>query len=772
MINYKAYIILATYNPDLVFFKKQITSISEQSYTNWLCIITDDGSKQETVDGILQIIKGDTRFTFRKNEKRQGVFHNFEAGLNAIMDNTADFIFYSDQDDIWGKNKMESSIRAFETDPSIMLVHSDMSMIDKNDQIIHSSCFDFENRDLSDFSLEQLVIKNAITGCTTCFRYELLQSMLPFPDLGRTPLYHHDLWTAMHASIRGQIKVIKEPLVAYRQHQNNVVGATQLTWRQKISQLRSIDEWRIRKKIIQDFVGSLRKKGGDDHTKTKVAKWVKNTPVNFSMFLHSLRMIGKGKPDTLIGLKVVIGKGQDYIIFLIKKMYWPFKQMMIILRILRQFFKRDFRHQVKNALSPVFKKNVNIYKEAKYYQHELGLEEILEDFLSLKVVSHEEPAINILLPNFKPQHIFGGISTAIRMGICLVRHGKRVRFISSDFSVSKKEFETMEELLKKRFMVTDEEMNKIYLTDGSSNKKICAEVSSLDIFVATFWPTAYKIENTINQYSFLNKRFLYLIQDYESGFYNWSDDYALVESTYRMNYEGIYNTSLLAEYFNHHNHSTINKNLILQPEIEWSRYTPPSPEDIKQRKKKRILVYGRPNTSRNLFRTAITALRFWIRQDNVTRDHVEILSAGEAHIPVDLGNDIEMRSVGKLTMDQYAELLRQSDLGVSLMLSPHPSYPPFDMTASGMLVVTNTYENKCINLSPNFINTYANPRAIANAISKNWHRLDDAESRINGSVYSTEDLGYSMEHVTGEISRILRHELGWGNSTSKNEITN
>jgi hypothetical protein len=71
-----------------------------------------------------------------------------------------------------------------------------------------------------------------------------------------------------------------------------------------------------------------------------------------------------------------------------------------------------------------------------------------------------------------------------------------------------------------------------------------------------------------------------------------------------------------------------------------------------------------------------------------------IVSAGESHPDVDLGGGSVLRSLGKLSMDAYADLLRTSAIGISLMISPHPSYPPLDMSYLGLLVLTNTFGDK------------------------------------------------------------------------------
>ena len=74
--------------------------------------------------------------------------------------------------------------------------------------------------------------------------------------------------------------------------------------------------------------------------------------------------------------------------------------------------------------------------------------------------------------------------------------------------------------------------------------------------------------------------------------------------------------------------------------------------------------------------------------------------------------------------------MRESDILLSLMLSPHPSYPPLEMAASGGLVVTTCYEGKSASqlasLSANIIATEPTLEAItaglatARSLVPNW----------------------------------------------------
>jgi hypothetical protein len=105
------------------------------------------------------------------------------------------------------------------------------------------------------------------------------------------------------------------------------------------------------------------------------------------------------------------------------------------------------------------------------------------------------------------------------------------------------------------------------------------------------------------------------------------------------------------------------------------------------------VVYGRPGIPRNAFPAIVDGLRAWRATDPHAADWT-LTSVGEAHPEIDLGGGVALGSIGKLDLDAYAALLRTSAIGVSLMVSPHPSYPPLEMAHLGMLVLTNGFGAK------------------------------------------------------------------------------
>ena len=221
-------------------------------------------------------------------------------------------------------------------------------------------------------------------------------------------------------------------------------------------------------------------------------------------------------------------------------------------------------------------------------------------------------------------------------------------------------------------------------------------VGPRDTFIATFWPTAAFVLDVrrwqASTYGRAADRFAYLIQDFEPAFYSFSAQSMLARATYD---EGpstiaIFNTALLQGYF-HDMGIRFPVEFVFEP-----RLSPELHQFVGQPavpRARRILVYGRPGKPRNAFALIVDGLRAW-RASYPDAERWTVVSAGEAHPDIDLGGDMAMHALGKLDLPAYAEQLRGSAIGVSMMVSPHPSYPPLEMAQLGLLVLTNRYGDK------------------------------------------------------------------------------
>jgi glycosyltransferase involved in cell wall biosynthesis len=213
---------IATYNGEK-YIKEQLDSILCQLNLDDEVIISDDGSTDTT----LAIIESyqDDRISLYKNAFKNVVL-NFEFVINKA---NGDYIFLSDQDDIWHKDKVELYMKSFSENPEAILTISDLQIIDKNGLLLDKVFY--KNKFTSNLG-KNLVVNNFI-GCAMAFRSEVKKSILPFPK----NIAMHDWWIGTCCIILGEIHFIDMKLNFYRRHENNVTKeggaefATKIKWR-------------------------------------------------------------------------------------------------------------------------------------------------------------------------------------------------------------------------------------------------------------------------------------------------------------------------------------------------------------------------------------------------------------------------------------------------------------------------------------------------------------------------------------------------------------
>jgi hypothetical protein len=259
-------------------------------------------------------------------------------------------------------------------------------------------------------------------------------------------------------------------------------------------------------------------------------------------------------------------------------------------------------------------------------------------------------------------------------------------------------------------------------------------VHGQDHFMATAWWTAHNALALLSWQQTLApkavaRRMLYLIQDYEPGFYPWSSRYLLAQATYEQPDRTIalMNSHWLAEYLKAQGY-VFPTQRVLQPRLHpvLAAVRSRSPSFAKERI---VLVYGRPNTERNAFSLIVASLRIWASLYPQAAQW-RVVSAGEEFTPVDLGNACTLHSVGKLGIEAYADLLSRTAVGFSLMVSPHPSYPPLEMAAFGAHVVVNRFANKDLSaISPLLVPASpSNPAGFAAALLAMTRKFDAEET--------------------------------------------
>ena len=309
-----------------------------------------------------------------------------------------------------------------------------------------------------------------------------------------------------------------------------------------------------------------------------------------------------------------------------------------------------------------------------------------------------EKRINLLVPSINPEHVFGGISTALKFfGELCEKTGFARRIILVDAAPC----EEAKRNYEGQYVFTQPEEDstrRAQIVPYSNRFGKSIPVSSNDYFMFTGWWTAHCAQDAYEDFErkegMAPNIFINFIQDFEPGFYPWSSRYLLAEATYKNHYPqiAVFNTGLLHDYFKQNGFSFTHE-FVFEPVLNANLKKHLDTIGDTVSKKKQILIYGRPGTERNAFTLIVAILKKWVwMQPDVSE--WTILSAGEQHDPVDLGNGKTLQSVGKLTLDEYAKVLQDSYAGISLMASPHPSYPPLEMSVFDVKVMTNTFANK------------------------------------------------------------------------------
>lgn len=330
---------------------------------------------------------------------------------------------------------------------------------------------------------------------------------------------------------------------------------------------------------------------------------------------------------------------------------------------------------------------------------------------------------NLMVPSLNSEHLFGGIATAVRLFKEVIQKKKdnlKFRIILTDAGPEEEAHEIFPGF---KSITPNQDSDANYqMVNLADKKRPELTVMRNDLFFATAWWTAC-LSQDINRaqseiYGQALKKMVYIIQDYEPAFYNWSSHFMLAEATYRSEIPtiAVFNSSLLSDFFKDGGYKFY-KTYEFEPRLNETlrKYFDPKASG----RKNQIACYGRPSTDRNCFSLIVGGLRKWVEKDTNVVDW-KIVSVGEDHPPVDLGNGITMTSKGKLSLEAYARLLSESAVGLSLMASPHPSYPPLEMAHFGMLTITNSFFNKDLSQLHDNITSiqHVTPDSIAMAISK------------------------------------------------------
>jgi len=219
----KVEVLLATFNGQS-FLQAQINSIVSQTWPNVSVLVSDDGSTDETMTILRDWERVTDRMHVLRSQPQGGAMQNF---ARLIQESSASYVAFSDQDDVWDSDKLSVTMAQMlehegkRGKDTPILVYTDLRLIDGADRLLSPSLWRKARVRPQFATFSNMLAQNLVTGCSMLANRALLDLACPIPSQA----IMHDYWLALVASAFGAAIPISRPLVSYRQHATNSIGA-------------------------------------------------------------------------------------------------------------------------------------------------------------------------------------------------------------------------------------------------------------------------------------------------------------------------------------------------------------------------------------------------------------------------------------------------------------------------------------------------------------------------------------------------------------------
>ena len=719
-------ICMATYNPPPVFLERQIDSIRAQSHRDWVCYISDDCSSPSAFEALERIVGDDERFVVSRSRRRVGFYLNFERAL-AMAPQASPYIALADQDDSWHPDKLATLLGQL---GEAKLIYSDARIVSRDGAVISDTYW--TQRRNNHTSMLSLLVANSVTGAASLMRREVLDLAVPFPPAQFA--HYHDHWLGLVALALGEIGFVKRPLYDYLQHDQASLGhatANKMTplsrrLRSRLPPRERVRAWRLHYfvdacRVMQLATTLLARMGSEipRHRRRALERFLaaESSPLAAAHLAAKGALELMGRSETL---------GAEWMLF------HAFAWRQLLNLTLRA------RPQRRGRLDAVPPPTLRLGPARRELSGSAGA--LVQKIEPLDLVRSEDaPArLNVLIPTVDLRHFFGGYIAKFNLALRLAQRGHRVRIVTVD------PLEPLSRDWKRSvesFAGLDGLFDRVEIAFGRGAQ---LEASPSDSFVATTWWTAHIAGSALE--SLGGERFAYLIQEYEPFTFPMGSYAALASDSYRKPHFAIFSSEMLRGYFRSHRIGVYEGSVAqgdsnsIAFENAITAVEPPSAQELMARKSRRLLFYARPedHAARNMFEVGMLALSRAIADGALASDW-ELHGVGtvERAQRLPLSGSRELNLLPRTAQSSYGELLREHDVGLALMYTPHPSLVPLEMAAAGMVTVTNTFENKTATsltaISPNLIPAEPTIDEIALALGRAVARAERAEDRVQGS---------------------------------------
>jgi glycosyltransferase involved in cell wall biosynthesis len=199
-------VIIPCYNQGQ-FLEEALASVANQTFSNWECIIVDDGSTIDFEDIVKKLMLNDTRISFYKKENG-GLSSARNFGIEKAK---GAYILPLDADDKIASTYLENAVKVFEDDASVKVVYGNANYFGNKTG----------NWELPDYSLAQLAKKNCIY-CSALFLRKDWEVGGGYDEKMIYGLEDWDFWISLLKD-GGKVIKLKEVCFYYRIRDNSMV---------------------------------------------------------------------------------------------------------------------------------------------------------------------------------------------------------------------------------------------------------------------------------------------------------------------------------------------------------------------------------------------------------------------------------------------------------------------------------------------------------------------------------------------------------------------
>lgn len=213
----KVCVYMSTYNGEK-YLREQIDSILNQKDIEIIMCIRDDGSKDDTVKIIKEYIEKGCPIIFERGEN-VGFAKSFMQASQTKID--ADYYAFSDQDDVWKKEKLARAVKRISDKEGAVLYGGNIFITDENLQIMGTWCNKKNYEIMRERVLRYFPLGYNLYGCSMVWNremQELIWQHIPSYIIGQ------DVYVTMLAGAFGEIIIDKKPMILHRLHENNTAG--------------------------------------------------------------------------------------------------------------------------------------------------------------------------------------------------------------------------------------------------------------------------------------------------------------------------------------------------------------------------------------------------------------------------------------------------------------------------------------------------------------------------------------------------------------------